>query len=154
MEYSLVLRGNPRYPEKGKKVFASAQTHQVVKLDALAEHIKQHGTIYNESVIKGVVLELVDAIKEQLREGNQVELDKLGRFFVTLDCEGADTVEDFDPNTHITGLRPHWKPSKEFMNLRQNVEFSQTLDRRTQRKMLRESRIMRQNGGEPEVDNE
>lgn len=146
MKYSLVLRGDPRAPEKGKKAFASAQCHQVVSLEELAHRIKLHGCVYSEGDLQAVTTILADAVIEQLRNGNQVELGKLGKFYVTLDCTGADTLEDFDPKQHIHGLRPHWMPSKSFDHMRDNLTFEETTDRRTERRCLQDSRRRRQNG--------
>lgn len=148
MEYSLVLRGDPRQPEKGKKVFASAQSRQVINLETLAKHIKQHGCVYSVGDFQAVTSILAAAVAEQLREGNQVELGELGKFFVTLDCEGADNIEDFNPKQNIRALRPHWAPSKEFKNLRDGVEFVQNVDRKTEKANLREGARKRREGGD------
>lgn len=138
MEYSLVLRGDPRQPEKGKKVFASAQCHEVMDLQKLVKHIRQHGCVYSEGDFLAVTTILAEAVAEQLRKGNQVELGGLGKFFVTLDCEGAESVEDFSPHRNIKALRPHWMPGKGFKNLRDGVEFVQNVNRKTEKTLLRE----------------
>ncbi|MBQ0018971.1 MAG: hypothetical protein KBT39_00420 [Bacteroidales bacterium] len=146
MKYTLVMRGDPRAPKEERKVFAAAQSHSVVSLEQLAKHITQHGCVYGEGDIQAVTTILAGVIVEQLKMGNQVELGKLGKFYVTLDSKGADTPEDFDPNRHIQGLRPKWSPSKEFSNLRASVSFEQAVDRRTTRRCLKENRIKRQEG--------
>ncbi len=146
MEYSLVRRGDPRQPEKGKKVFASAQCHEVIDLETLAKHIKQHGCVYGVGDFQAITSILADAVAEQLRNGNQVELGSLGKFFVTLDCEGAESVEDFDPKHNIRALRPHWAPSKEFKHLRDGVEFVQNVDRKTEKEALRMTAEKRREG--------
>ena len=146
MEYSLVLRGDPRQPEKGKKVFASAQSRQVINLETLAKHICRHGCVYGVGDFQAITSILADAVAEQLRNGNQVELGRLGKFFVTLDCEGAESVEDFDPKHNIRALRPHWAPTKEFKHLRDGVDFVLNVDRKTERESLRESAKKRHEG--------
>lgn len=148
MEYSLVLRGDPRQPEKGKKVFASAQCHEVISLETLVKHIRQHGCVYSVGDFQAITSMLAEAVIEQLREGNQVELGELGKFFVTLDCVGADTAEEFNPAQHIRSLRPHWSPGKEFKNLREGVEFVQNVDRKTEKALLREEAKARSEGEE------
>ena len=100
----------------------------------------------HEGDIQAVTTILANAVIEQLKMGNQVELGKLGKFYVTLDSKGADTPDDFDPNQHIKGLRPKWSPGKEFSNLRDGVSFEQAVDRRTTRRCLKEDRIKRQEG--------
>lgn len=138
MNYSLVLRGDPRDPSKPKKVFASPQSHQVLDIEQLADYISMHGCVYHKGDIMAVTSILTEAITYQLRCGNQVDLGDLGKFYVTLDCEGADSVEDFDPQHNIRGFRPHWKPSQKFLHLRDKVTFKENVDRRTEKRLLRE----------------
>ena len=146
MKYSLVLRGDPRDPSKPKKVFASAQSHDVLDIEQLADYISSHGCVYGKGDIMAVTSILTKAITYQLCNGNQVDLGDLGKFYVTLDCEGADSIEEFDPQRNILGLRPHWKPSKKFLHLRDNTEFSENVDRRTEKRLLREGAQQRQEG--------
>lgn len=146
MKYTLVKRGDPRAPQKEKKVFAVAQSHEVVSLRKLARHITEHGCIYGEGDIFAITTILAQAVAEQLRMGNQVDLGDLGKFYVTLDSLGTDTPEDFNPATHIRGLRPKWSPSPEFQDLRKNLSFEESIDRRTERESLRIGRELRQAG--------
>lgn len=146
MKYSKVLRGDPRDPQKGKKIYACAQSHEVVSLKQLCKHISMHHSVFDEATIQGVLLTVSHAIQEQLREGNQVDLGSLGKFYVTLDSEGVDPTEEFDPVKHIRALRPQWKPSKDFLDLRQGLSFEETTDRRTEKRLIREAQMRRQEG--------
>ena len=87
MKYTLVMRGDPRAPKEERKVFAAAQSHSVVTLEKLAKHITRHGCVYGEGDIQAVTTILANAVIEQLKMGNQVELGKLGKFYVTLEGE-------------------------------------------------------------------
>lgn len=143
MKYTLVKRGDPRAPMKDKKVFAVAQSHEVVTLKKLARHITEHGCAYSQGDMMAVTSILAQAVAEQLKMGNQVDLGDLGKFYVTLDSLGADTPEEFNPGIHIRGLRPKWSPSQEFQNLRNDLSFEESIDRRTERQSLRLEREKR-----------
>ena len=140
MKYSLVRRGDPRNAKSKKRVYASAQSHRVLSLEEVAESIAAHGCVYNTGDFKAVVNMLAEAVREKLRDGYQVELDELGKFFVTLDCEGAESAEAFEPSVHIRDLRIHWRPSTLFAHMRKGVTFEESADRRTQRRLLREAK--------------
>lgn len=136
MKYSLVKRGNPRYPERGQKVYASAQYHKVLSLDELITHITQHGSSIRRGEIKAVVSHLAEAMAEKMAEGYKVDLGELGKFYPTLDCEGADSYEDFSPDRHIRAIRVHWQPSEEFSHLRDEANFTEVINRRTERQLI------------------
>ena len=81
-----------------------------------------------------------EATTKMLKEGNRVELDELGTFFLTLGCEGAENRDAFTPGKHIKEVRVNWKPGEAFKNIRQGITFEENLDRRTELKLLRAER--------------
>lgn len=135
MKYSLVKRGNPRYPERGKKVYASAQYHKVLSLDELIDYILLHGSALKRGEFKAAIAHLAEAMAEKIAEGYKIDLDELGKFYPTLECTGADSVEDFNPDKNITAINVNWSPSDEFADLRSKATFTKTLNRRTERKV-------------------
>ena len=95
--YSLTSRStNPSDKNSEKKVYPIAQRGETVNLVQLAAHIHEHGSPFSEGTIHGILVDMVDCIKEQLLLGNYVTLDGLARFFYTLSAEGADSPEKFD----------------------------------------------------------
>ena len=122
IKYSLVMRGKPGNPELPKRAFASAQSIKKMSLEEVAKYIKQHGCAYSVGDFLAIANMLAQATADLLKSGYRVELDELGEFYVTLDCEG------------------HWTPSDAFKNLRQGATFEETLDRRTERKLLQAER--------------
>lgn len=147
IKYSLVMRGKPGNPELPKRAFASAQSIKKMSLEEVAKYIKQHGCAYSVGDFLAIANMLAQATADLLKSGYRVELDELGEFYVTLDCEGAESMEAFRPNEHIKELRVHWTPSDAFKNLRQGATFEETLDRRTERKLLQAERK-----GEPTLE--
>ena len=76
---------------------------------------------------------------EKLKEGYQVAPAELGKFYITLDCEGAEDATQFNPDIHIKGLRPHWQQSKAFKNLRKGASFEENINRRAEHHSWRRS---------------
>lgn len=135
MKYSLAKRGNPRYPERGQKVYASAQYHKVLSLDELLDYIVQHGSALKRGDFKSAIAHLAEAMAKKMAEGYKLDLDELGKFYPTLECKGADTYEDFSPDKNIKSVKVHWQPSSQFNGLRDEATFSEALNRRSERKV-------------------
>lgn len=136
MQYSLVMRGNPRYPERGQKVYASAQSTKTLSLNEFIDSIMQHGSSYSRGDYKAIISRIAEEMAKKLRDGYRVDLGELGRFYPTLECEGADSFETFNPDVHIKEIRVNWHPSKEFEHLRQQAAFQPNINRRDEHKLL------------------
>lgn len=134
------MRGKPGNPKAPKQVFASAQSVKKMSLEEVAKYIKQHGCAYSVGDFLAIANMLAQATADLLKDGYRVELDELGEFYVTLGCEGAESMDDFRPDEHIKEVRVHWTPSDAFKDLRQGATFEETLDRRTERKLLKAER--------------
>ena len=134
------MRGEPGHPDRPKKAFASAQCIKKLTLEELAKNIRLHGCAYSVGDFIAITKMLAEATTRMLKEGYRVELDELGTFYITLGCEGAESMEDFHPDKHIKELRVNWTPGEAFDNLREEVTFEETLNRRTERKLLRAER--------------
>ncbi|MDD6591881.1 MAG: DNA-binding domain-containing protein [Prevotella sp.] len=137
MKYTLVMRGNPRYPERGKKVCASAQYEKTLSTDELIDHIMLHGSSYRKGDYKAIISTLAEAMAEMMAEGYRIDLGEIGSFYPTLDCKGADTMADFDPDKHIKAVNVNWKPGDDFKNLKDKVTFREDLTRRMQKEALK-----------------
>ena len=140
IKYSLVERRDPRHPEQPQKIYASAQSMKTLTLEELAKYIRFHGCAYKEGDFIAITKMLAEAATQMLKEGYRVELDELGTFYLTLGCEGAESREDFNPDKHIKEVRVNWVPGEAFKNLREDITFEETVDRRTERKLLRAER--------------
>lgn len=137
MNYSLVMRGHPRYPEKGQKAYACAQYTKVMSLDELIKYIQLHGSSHRAGDYKAIVSTLAEAMAEKLAEGYKVDLAELGKFYPTLDCEGAASMKEFDPDKHIKGIRVNWEASESFKQLREKATFQEVLNRRLHKRLLK-----------------
>lgn len=74
---------------------------KTVTLEELSEHMAQHNTPYSEGVIKGVLTDMVNCIRELVLEGKSVKIPNLCIFSAGIKTKGADTAEDFSVATNV-----------------------------------------------------
>ena len=122
INFSTCMRGNPTNPDAPKKAYANAQYSQVMKLDKFCNHIASHGCVYSRADIQAILILAVDCMREQLLNGQQIQLGDLGVFSNTLRSTGAETLADFTSD-NITEVNVLWTPGERFSNLRQDAEF-------------------------------
>lgn len=87
------------------KWFARAVSDETFDLLKLAEHMSKHQSPYSCGVIKGVLTDMVECIKELLLDGKNVKIDDLAIFGVGIRSKAANTLEDFSLEKNITGMR-------------------------------------------------
>ena len=87
------------------KWFARAVSDETFDLAKLAEHMSKHNSPYSSGVIKGVLTDMVDCIKELLLDGKSVKIDDLAIFGVGIRSKAAETLEEFSLEKNITGMR-------------------------------------------------
>ena len=131
------MRGNPRYPERSKKAYACAQYEKTLSVDELIDHIMLHGSSYRKGDYKAVISTLAEAMAELMAEGYRIDLAEIGSFYPTLDCKGADTMADFDPDKHIKAVHVNWEPGDGFKDLKQRIVFRKDFTRRMQKETLK-----------------
>ncbi len=133
IDYSLGARlSKPNDKNSEKKVYAYAQARQVIDIMALARHIQVHGSPYTRDIIVGVLTKAVDCIREQLLEGNKVQLGEMGAFYVTLRSTGADSADDFNAGANITGVNVRWERGKSFEEMIADASFRYVATREKQ----------------------
>ena len=111
INYSTCMRGNPTDKDAAKKAYANAQYSQVMTLDKFCYHIASHGCVYSRADIQAILILAVDCLREQLLNGQQIQMGDLGVF------SNSITVEN------ITEVNVLWAPGVRFNNLRQDAEF-------------------------------
>ncbi len=141
IDYSLGARSsNPVEKNSEKKVYAYAQARQVIDIMKLAKHIQMHGSPFTRDIIVAVLTKAVDCVREELLEGNKVQLGEMGAFYCTLSSEGVDSAEDFNPSDHITRVNVRWERGAEFDNLKSDAEFNYVTTREQQAKAKKEEK--------------
>lgn len=106
-------------------------------MDELLDYIVLHGSSYRKGDYKAVISTLAEAIAEKMAEGYKIDLAEMGKFYPTLECEGAATPADFNPDKHIKAVHVNWEPGDDFKHLKQKTTFREDLTRRMQKEALK-----------------
>ena len=137
MKYTLVKRGHPRYPERGKKVYACAQYEKTLSMNEFLDRIFYHGSSLKRCDYKAVISIVAEAMVELMAEGYKIDLAEMGKFYPTLECEGAETMDNFNPDKHIKAVHVNWEPGDDFKDLKRKTTFREDLTRRMQKETLK-----------------
>lgn len=122
INYSTCMRGNPTDKDAAKKAYANAQYSQVMTLDKFCYHITSHGCVYSRADIQAILILAVDCLREQLLNGQQIQMGDLGVFSNSIRSLGAHSMAEFTVE-NITEVNVLWAPGVRFNNLRQDAEF-------------------------------
>ena len=114
-----------------------SQYTNILTLDKFAEHIASHGSKYNRADIYAVLMQTVDCMREMLLEGKRIEMGDLGVFSVSIQSQGAESLEAFNPAIHIEQLNVNWTPGDRFRNLLENAVFNLVPSRRAAKILLK-----------------
>ena len=91
-------------------------------LDKLWYHIASHGCVYSRADIQAILILAVDCLREQLLNGQQIQMGDLGVFSNSIRSLGAHSMAEFTVD-NITEVNVLWAPGVRFNNLRQDAEF-------------------------------
>ena len=92
INYSTCMRGNPTDKDAAKKAYANAQYSQVMTLDKFCYHIASHGCVYSRADIQAILILAVDCLREQLLNGQQIQMGDLGVFSNSIRSLGAVSI--------------------------------------------------------------
>lgn len=95
---------------------------QVMTLDKFCYHIASHGCVYSRADIQAILILAVDCLREQLLNGQQIQMGDLGVFSNSIRSLGAHSMAEFTVE-NITEVNVLWAPGVRFNNLRQDAEF-------------------------------
>ena len=87
--------------------FAYPVIEETVNLDGLSEHMSNHNSPFSKGVIRGLLTDMVNCIKELLLEGKNVKIDDLAIFSIGIKNAkgGAATEEDFNVSRNISSVK-------------------------------------------------
>lgn len=137
VNYSIVMRGNPMDADAPKKAYASAQYSEVTDINQFAEHIASHGCVYKRADIVAILTMAVDCMREQLLAGQKIQLGDLGDFSVSINSNGAETANDYNPAVYVKKLNVNWSPGSRFLNLLENAVFNLVATRKAARLVVK-----------------
>lgn len=78
-----------------------------------------------------VLIQTVDCLKEVLMNGDKVNLGDLGSFYLTLNCDGADSYKEFTAN-NIKSVNIRFTPGPEFADMKDEASYRHVGTRKQQ----------------------
>ena len=105
---SYILRKNTNEESKVfGKYFAFPVISETVELSTLAEHMAKHNTPFSKGVIAGLLIDMVECVKELLLQGKNVKIDDLAIFSIGIRNTkgGAESEEKFIVTKNIAGVK-------------------------------------------------
>ena len=96
------------------KWYARLKSIETMNMTKLAKHISEHGSVFTEDVVEGVMKKFKSCLLEMLLESKKVKVAGLGTFYLTCECKkgGADKEEDFNVNQHLKALHIRFLPDQ------------------------------------------
>ena len=78
----------------------------------LAKHIAEHGSVFTQDVVEGVLTKAEACIVEMLLESKKVKLEGLGTFYLMAENKkgGAPSLDKFNPKGTFSGLHIRFLP--------------------------------------------
>ena len=95
LKVNLYKHTNTLGEEQETKWYGSVKRNATYDMAALSRHIAQHGSIYTQDVIYGMLRKLANCIPELCAQGIATKLEGLGTFYPSVKTEGTDTASEF-----------------------------------------------------------
>ena len=96
------------------KWYARLKSIETLTMSKMAKHISEHGSVFTEDVVEGVLKKFKTCLLEMLLDSKKVKIAGLGTFYLTAECTkgGADKEEDFNVNQHLAALHIRFLPDQ------------------------------------------
>lgn len=131
IDYSVYMQHNPMDETAALKAYAKAQMRELITFKRFVEHIASHNGVYSRGTVRGVIVDMCECLVEMLLDGKKVQLDELGNFWISLSCEGAESMEKFTAD-NIKEVNIIFTPGSDFENLIGKAEFNVVSSRSAQ----------------------
>ena len=105
------------------KWYAKNVVEETIDLDGLSEHMSHHNSPYSKGVIKGLLTDMIQCIKELLLQGKNVKIDDLAIFSLGIKNKlAAVTEEEFTVSKNIEGVKLKARATGELMSKSLNLD--------------------------------
>ena len=96
------------------KYYARLKNIETMNISKMAKHISEHGSVFTEDVVEGVMKKFKSCLIEMLLESKKVKVNGLGTFYLTCECQkgGADKEEDFNVKENLKALHIRFLPDQ------------------------------------------
>ena len=95
------------------KWFGYVKSLETLNTRRLAKHISEHGSVYTQDVVFGVLEKFRSCLIEMLLDSKKVKIDGLGIFYCTIEGKGEADPEKFNVAEHIKALHIRFLPEQE-----------------------------------------
>ncbi|WP_028902563.1 MULTISPECIES: hypothetical protein [unclassified Prevotella] len=97
------------------KWFGYVKSLETLNTRKLAKHISEHGSVYTQDVVFGVLEKFRSCLIEMLLDSKKVKIDGLGTFYCTIENQkgGAVSKDKFNVSTHLKALHIRFMPEQE-----------------------------------------
>ena len=122
-----ILKQNKNMESRAyQKWYAFPVIEETLNLDDLAEHMSNHNSPYSKGVIKGLLTDMVNCIRELLLEGKNVKIDDLAIFSIGIKNAkgGAESEEDFSVSKNISSVKLRARATGILLSKALNLEAS------------------------------
>jgi len=111
--YDIYKMKNAR-SSSNNRYFGRVVHTETLDTEDLAKHIAEHGSVFTEDVVAGVLKKAEKCILEQLLDSKKVKLEGLGTFYLSAKNTkgGSETVEEFNVLQNIKGLAIRFLPDQ------------------------------------------
>lgn len=113
LNYKIYKNKNKKSPGYGR-FYARSVINETKDIEQLAEHMSFHNTPFSKGVIKGIITDMVECIRELTLGGTAVKLDNLAIFSVGITSQGTESGAGFSPAKHIKAYRLRARPTGKF----------------------------------------
>lgn len=96
--------------------YARLRSQGILSFEQLISHISSHASVYDRSVIAGVLYKMQDCLLELLFSGWSVRLSDFEMFRLSLHCNGVKDPADFDIGELARGIQLHFLPNQSDQN--------------------------------------
>ena len=96
------------------KYFGRIVHTETLNTRKLAKHIAEHGSVYTQDVVEGVLTKAEACIVEMLLESKKIKLEGLGTFYLMAENKkgGVLSIDKFNPKNSFKGLHIRFLPDQ------------------------------------------
>ena len=127
LNYSVVVRKNPKFPDKEGKYYAQFQSRGVLDSKELIERIDSNCHVGKPDIV-AVLMTLEDVVAENLCDGYIVRIGELGSLSMTISSEGCDRMDEVC-SKNITKVKTLFKDGRTIRNRIYRLKFKKVEQR-------------------------
>ncbi|MBK8434252.1 MAG: HU family DNA-binding protein [Chloroflexi bacterium] len=121
IKYTVVARKSPQNMEGPPKYYPSIQSSGRLTVRQLAQRMAEISTLSTIDTMAAIEA-FLQVVPQELADGNIVDLGDFGSFWLRASSTGVDLETDA-AKSQFVGLKPQFRPGKEFKKVLKNAEF-------------------------------